>query len=64
MAHGVPIEQIQKWVGHSEIGTTTDIYGHLEFDTKIMAAEKMASLYNPTWYEDWTQNKTEPSTVS
>jgi len=53
MGHGVPLEQIQKWVGHSEIGTTNDIYGHLEFDTKIVAAEKMASLYNPTWYPSW-----------
>ena len=66
MAHGVPLEQIQRWVGHSEIGTTNDIYGHMEFATKLQAAEKMATalfdnpiLGQPTWYDEWLQKSAE-----
>lgn len=41
MANKVPLERIQEWLGHSEIGTTVDIYGHLEFTTKVDSANMM-----------------------
>ena len=46
LANGVPMERIQEWLGHSEIGTTTDIYGHLEYITKVASAETMESVFN------------------
>ena len=46
LANGVPMERIQEWLGHSEIGTTVDIYGHLEFISKLASAEKMESVFN------------------
>ena len=48
LANGVPMERIQEWLGHSEIGTTNDIYGHLEFITKVASAETMASIFDVT----------------
>ena len=42
------MEQIQEWLGHSEIGTTSDIYGHLEFITKIASAKQMEQVFNMT----------------
>ena len=46
LANGVPLERIQEWLGHSEIGTTNDIYGHLEFISKVASAEKMEAVFN------------------
>jgi len=46
LANGVPLERIQEWLGHSEIGTTNDIYGHLEFISKVASAQKMESVFN------------------
>ena len=34
MANGVQIERIRDWVGHSDIRTTVNIYGHLEYKSK------------------------------
>ena len=34
LANGVPMEQVKEWLGHSEISTTVDIYGHLQYATK------------------------------
>ncbi|MFR8331558.1 MAG: tyrosine-type recombinase/integrase [Oscillospiraceae bacterium] len=37
-ANGVPMEQVKEWIGHSEISTTVDIYGHLQYATKKQSA--------------------------
>lgn len=29
MAHGVPIYEVSRWLGHRSVKTTIDIYGHL-----------------------------------
>nr|WP_275311791.1 site-specific integrase [Streptomyces yunnanensis] len=29
LAHGVPIHEVSRWLGHASIKTTVDIYGHL-----------------------------------
>ena len=34
LANGVPMEQVKEWLGHSEISTTVDVYGHLQYPTK------------------------------
>lgn len=38
LANGVPMEQVKEWLGHSEISTTVDIYGHLQYATKQQSA--------------------------
>ena len=39
MANGVAIERIRDWVGHSDIRTTVNTYGHLEYQSKKETAE-------------------------
>ena len=34
MANGLAIERIRDWVGHSDIRTTVNTYGHLEYQSK------------------------------
>lgn len=41
LANGVPIERVKEWLGHSEISTTADIYGHLQYATKKQTAATM-----------------------
>ena len=37
------MKDIQEWMGHSDIGTTMNIYGHLEMKRKLEIAEKMSN---------------------
>jgi integrase len=39
MANEVPMERIRDWVGHSDIRTTVNIYGHLEYQSKKKTAK-------------------------
>ena len=39
MANGVAIERVRDWVGHSDIRTTVNTYGHLEYQSKRETAE-------------------------
>jgi len=39
MANGIAIERIRDWVGHSDIRTTVNTYGHLEYQSKKETAE-------------------------
>jgi len=34
LAQGVPMKQIQEWLGHSDMSTTANIYSHLDTVTK------------------------------
>lgn len=38
-ANGVSLKDIQAWLGHSTIGTTANIYTHLDDNSKIASAE-------------------------
>jgi integrase len=42
MANEVPLERIKDWVGHSDIRTTVNIYGHLEYKSKKETANIIA----------------------
>ena len=35
------MKQIQDWLGHSDIGTTANIYAHLDYKSKITSAQAM-----------------------
>ncbi len=41
LANGVPMKQIQEWLGHSDFSTTANIYAHLDYQSKISSAEAM-----------------------
>lgn len=40
-ANGVPMKQIQEWLGHSDFSTTANIYAHLDDHSKLSSAEAM-----------------------
>ena len=39
LANGVPMKEIQEWLGHSNYRTTADVYSHLDFSSKEHSAE-------------------------
>ncbi len=41
LSNGVPMKQIQEWLGHSDFSTTANIYAHLDFNSKLSSAEAM-----------------------
>ena len=41
LANGVPLKQIQEWLGHSDFSTTANIYAYLDYSSKISSAEAM-----------------------
>jgi len=44
-ANGVSLKEIQEWLGHSDIGTTSNIYTHLDFNSKIASANAIIGVY-------------------
>ena len=43
LAHGVPMKQIQEWLGHSDYSTTANIYSHLDYTAKLNSAETLVT---------------------
>ena len=41
---GVPMKEIQAWLGHSTIGTTANIYTHLDENSKINSANAIIGI--------------------
>ena len=41
LANGVPLKQIQEWLGHSDFSTTANIYAHLDYRSKVSSAQAM-----------------------
>ncbi|MGI6716294.1 MAG: tyrosine-type recombinase/integrase [Eubacteriales bacterium] len=46
LANGVPLKQIQDWLGHSDFSTTANIYAHLDYTSKISSAQAMEKGLN------------------
>lgn len=40
----IPLIEVQQWMGHSNIATTADMYGHLTFENKINSAETIKKI--------------------
>ena len=38
LAQGVPMKMIQDWLGHSDMGTTANIYSHIDSESKKASA--------------------------
>ena len=52
VANGEQMKTVQEWLGHSDIGTTANIYSHLDFQSKVAAASTMQNaLPIPEYYE-------------
>lgn len=45
VANGIPIKQIQEWLGHANFGTTADIYSHLDFNSKKESANTLKDVF-------------------
>jgi len=45
LAAGVPLKQIQEWLGHSNFTLTANTYAHLEFSSKLAAANAMTWIH-------------------
>lgn len=43
LTNGVPMKQIQEWLGHSDFSTTANIYAHLDYSSKLSSANAMLS---------------------
>jgi hypothetical protein len=46
LVNGIPLKQIQDWLGHSDFAITANIYAHLDFSAKKETAGAM------TWIGD------------
>ena len=47
LSQGIPMKQIQDWLGHSTFATTADIYSHLDFASKQDSADAIAQAFAP-----------------
>lgn len=43
LANGVPLKQIQEWLGHSDFSTTANIYAHLDYASNLSSAQAMVN---------------------
>lgn len=44
-ANGVSLKEIQEWLGHSNSSTTSNIYTHLDYSTKVASANAILGVY-------------------
>ena len=50
-ASGVGLKEIQEWLGHSDIGTTSDIYTHLDYNNKVSSANLLLTQFAQIPYD-------------
>ena len=46
LANGVPMKQIQEWLGHADFGTTANIYSHLDYTIKQNSANTISNVFS------------------
>ena len=61
-ANGVSLKEIQEWLGHSDIGTTSNIYTHLDYSSKASSANAILACY-PTAAKEQNRAEKGPEAV-
>ena len=56
VASGVPMKNIQEWLGHSNFNTTADVYSHLDYSAKI---ESASAISNALSFNNQKEDKNE-----
>jgi len=51
-ASGVGLKEIQEWLGHSDIGTTSNIYTHLDYNKKTASANALQNALVDSFYKE------------
>lgn len=59
VTNGVPMKNIQEWLGHSNFNTTADIYSHLDFSSKVQSASVISNALTKTEEKEVEQEKDE-----
>ena len=59
LANGVPMKQIQEWLGHADFSTTANIYSHLDYASKISSANTISNAFNFVKEEKTIEEKRE-----
>lgn len=59
-----PMEDIQKWLGHSEISTTERIYAHFDDRTNVPTSDKIAEAFGESKVVEVEQQKNIPANGS
>ena len=44
-ANGVSLKEIQEWLGYSDISTTSNIYTHLDYSSKVSSLNAILSVF-------------------
>jgi len=40
------LKEIQVWLGHADIGTTANIYAHIDTEMKVNTAQKINDIFS------------------
>lgn len=46
LARGIPLKEIQAWLGHSNFNMTANIYAHLDTNIKQKSANVLSNILN------------------
>ena len=52
LASGVPLKQIQEWLGHGDFAITANTYAHLEYNSKVASANAMTWIDKTSFAQD------------
>ncbi|WP_376774360.1 tyrosine-type recombinase/integrase [Paenibacillus eucommiae] len=59
LKHGMSLREIQGWLGHADIGTTANIYTHIDTEMKNNTAQKISDIFSKNKEHDSYRNKSE-----
>lgn len=51
-ASGIGLKDIQEWLGHSDIGTTSNVYTHLDYSSKTITANILVETFSKSCAEN------------